>query len=217
MATSRVAASSVRNLGRLNASSTAFLLCDIQEKFRPGIHAFESLVQVAQKMSKASQLLKIPLLVTEQYSKGLGHTVEEIDIGHASVVEDKTRFSMFTPAVAQKLQELKIRSVVLYGIESHVCVLQTCLELMDNDYDVHVLADGVSSMNAPEIDIALRRMAGAGAHVASSESVLFQITNDAKHPDFKALSSLVKEFQAATRQNKLLFKQAAAASGSAQL
>ncbi|KAJ1903537.1 hypothetical protein LPJ81_003005 [Coemansia sp. IMI 209127] len=204
---SRAAASSARRLGWLNANSTAFLLCDVQEKFRPGIHAFESLVQVAQKMSKASRILKVPLIVTEQYSKGLGHTVEEIDIGHASVVEDKSRFSMFTPAVAQKLSELQIQSVVLYGIESHVCVLQTCLELMDNDYDVHVLADGVSSMNYPEIEIALRRMEREGAHVVSSESVLFQITNDSKHPDFKAVSSLVKEFQAAARQNKLLFKQ----------
>ncbi|KAJ1665373.1 hypothetical protein IW140_001454 [Coemansia sp. RSA 1813] len=205
---SRVAASSARSLGRLNASSTAFLLCDIQEKFRPGIHAFECLVQVAQKMSKASRILKIPLIVTEQYSKGLGHTVEEIDIAHASLVDDKSRFSMFTPSVAKKLEELQIRSVVLYGIESHVCVLQTCLELMDNNYDVHVLADGVSSMNYPEIDVALRRMADGGAHVVSSESVLFQITNDSKHPDFKAISSLVKEFQPAARQNKLLFRQA---------
>ncbi|ORX68415.1 Isochorismatase hydrolase, partial [Linderina pennispora] len=121
-----------RNLGRLNAKTTAFFLCDIQEKFRPGIHAFASVVQI----------LEVPLIVTEQYPKGLGHTAPEIDISHASLVDAKTKFSMVTEAVAQKLRELDTRSVVLYGIESHVCVMQTCLELLDNDYDVHVVADG---------------------------------------------------------------------------
>ncbi|KAJ2857300.1 hypothetical protein GGI22_003549, partial [Coemansia erecta] len=90
---SRATSSSVRKLSQLNANSTAFLLCDIQEKFRPRIHAFENLVQVAKKMSKASQILNVPLIVTEQYAKGLGHTVKEIDIGHASLVEGKSRFS----------------------------------------------------------------------------------------------------------------------------
>ncbi|KAJ2663671.1 hypothetical protein IWW48_001152 [Coemansia sp. RSA 1200] len=204
---SRIAASSARSLGRLNASTTAFLLCDVQERFRAGIYGFECLVQVAQKMSKASRILKIPLIVTEQYSKGLGNTVEEIDIAHAALVEDKSKFSMLTDGVSKKLEELKIRSVVLYGIESHVCVMQTCLDLLEKNYDVHVLSDAVSSMNYPEIDIALRRLANHGAFVVSSESVLFQLMDDSKHPDFKAISNLLKEFQPAATQNKLLYRQ----------
>ncbi|KAJ2343528.1 hypothetical protein IWW50_003562 [Coemansia erecta] len=205
-------ATAVRRLGRLNPKTTVFFLCDVQERFRSGIHAFESLVQVAQKMSKFSQLVSIPLIVTEQYSKGLGKTVSEIPTDHAVLIEDKSKFSMITPQVAAKLKELKAQSVVLYGIESHVCVLQTCLELLDGDYDVHVLADGVSSMNAPEIDIAVNRMARAGAHVVSSESVMFQLTGDSLSPDFKAVSGLVKEYQSLARQNRLLFK-----NGTAQL
>ncbi|KAJ1725457.1 hypothetical protein LPJ53_000387 [Coemansia erecta] len=201
-----LAATAARSLGRLNARSTAFLLCDIQERFRPGIHAFESVVQVAQKMTQASKILSIPLLVTEQYPKGLGHTAAEIDISHAQLVEAKSKFSMLTEGVRKKLEDLGITSVVLFGIESHVCVMQTCLELLDNKYDVHVLADGVSSMNAPEIDIAVRRMAGAGAFVVSSESVLFQLTDDAANPKFREISALVKQHQAAAKQNKLLFK-----------
>ncbi|KAJ2762526.1 hypothetical protein IWQ57_005780, partial [Coemansia nantahalensis] len=169
-------------LGRPTAGRTAFFLCDIQERFRTGIHAFESLVQVANKMSRFSAIADIPLIVTEQYPKGLGHTAKEIAVDHAALVDEKTKFSMLTPAVAEKLAELGTESVVLYGIESHVCVLQTCLELLEHKYDVHVLADGVSSMNAPEIDIALARMARAGAHVASSESVMFQLMGDAKNP-----------------------------------
>ncbi|KAJ2743138.1 hypothetical protein GGI20_003966 [Coemansia sp. BCRC 34301] len=203
---SRAAISSVRSLGRLNSKSTAFLLCDVQEKFRSSIHAFESVVQVSQKMSATSKILSIPLLVTEQYPKGLGSTVSEIPLDHASLVEAKTKFSMMTPGISAKLEELQIKSVVLYGIESHVCVLQTCLDLLEQNFDVHVLADGVSSMNYPEIDIALKRMAQCGAHVVSSESVVFQLASDSKNPSFPAIRDMVKEYQQAARQNKLLFK-----------
>ncbi|KAJ1909426.1 hypothetical protein GGI13_000836 [Coemansia sp. RSA 455] len=197
-----------RSLGRLSIKSTAFLLCDVQEKFRSGIHAFESVVQVSQKMSAASKILQIPLLVTEQYPRGLGATASEIPIDHAVINEAKTKFSMMTPGVTAKLEELQTKSVVLYGIEAHVCVMQTCLDLLDLNFDVHVLADGVSSMNYPEADIALKRMALCGAHVVSSESVIFQLTNDSKHPNFPAIRDLVKEHQEAGRQNKLLFKTA---------
>ncbi|KAJ2690177.1 hypothetical protein IWW39_000987 [Coemansia spiralis] len=203
--TSRLA---TRSLGRLNIKSTAFLLCDVQEKFRSGIHAFESVVQVSQKMSAASKILQIPLIVTEQYPRGLGCTANEIPIDHAAHLEAKTKFSMMTPGVTAKLEELQTKSVVLYGIEAHVCVLQTCLDLLEHNFDVHVLADGVSSMNFPEADIALKRMALCGAHIVSSESVVFQLTNDSKHPDFPAIRDLVKEHQQAARQNRLLFKDA---------
>ncbi|KAJ2609223.1 hypothetical protein H4S08_004137 [Coemansia sp. RSA 1365] len=163
-------------------------------------------------MSRFAEISKIPLIATEQYPKGLGHTASEISLVHAELVEEKTKFSMLTQAVAGKLEDLKAKSIVLFGIESHVCVLQTCLDLLALDYDVHVLADGVSSMNSPEIDIALNRMAHAGAHVVSSESIMFQLTGDSKDPVFKQISSLVKEYQVLAQQNKLLFKH-----GTAQL
>ncbi|KAJ2440975.1 hypothetical protein GGF42_007452 [Coemansia sp. RSA 2424] len=158
-------------------------------------------------MSATSKILDIPLIVTEQYPRGLGSTISEIPIDHAALVEAKTKFSMMTPGVTSKLlDELKIKSVVLYGIESHVCVLQTCLDLLELDFDVHVLADGVSSMNYPEIDVALDRMAMCGAHVVSSESVMFQLAGDSQNPKFSAIRELVKEHQQAARQNKLMFK-----------
>ncbi|KAJ1902157.1 hypothetical protein LPJ66_000246 [Kickxella alabastrina] len=193
-------------VGRLAPSTTAFFLCDIQERFRTTIHAFPSLVQVAQKMSHVSQHLSIPLIVTEQYPAKLGSTVAEIPIDHAILNEPKTKFSMVTDTVQEKLKELGVKSVVLYGMESHVCVLQTCLDLLERGVEVHVLADGVSSINHPEIQIALERMRQEGARIVSSESVLFQLTGDASSPLFARIRDLVKEYQQAMRDNKLLFK-----------
>ncbi|KAJ1977383.1 hypothetical protein H4R34_003599 [Dimargaris verticillata] len=196
----------LRSLGRLQAKSTALFICDVQERFRSHIHAFGSVITTAQKMVAAANILEIPIFATEQYSQRLGNTVPEIDISKAKLVLEKSKFSMVLPEMEEALQNHGIKSVVLLGIESHVCVLQTALDLLEREYDVHVVSDGVSSMNAPEVPVALDRMRQSGAFVATSETLLFQLTKDAKSPSFKAISSLVKEFQPAARDNKLLYR-----------
>ncbi|ORZ10842.1 Isochorismatase-like protein [Absidia repens] len=181
---------SLSRIAKLTPQTTALFICDIQERFKGVIWQYPSVISCAGKMLKASKHLDIPLVVTEQYPKGLGATVGELDISDATICLPKTKFSMFLPEVQQ----------------SHVCVLQTALDLLDNSYDVHVLADGVSSCNHPEIDIALARMRQAGAIITTSESALFQLVQDAKHEKFKDISALVKEYAEATKVNKVLFK-----------
>ncbi|CAJ0927109.1 14671_t:CDS:2 [Entrophospora sp. SA101] len=133
-------------------------------------------------------------------------TVKDLDIKNAKVVAEKTKFSMFVPEIENALKNHNIKSIVLFGIEAHVCILQTALDLIENNYDIHVLADGVSSMNYPEIEIALNHIQQAGGSVTSSESILFQLLNDSSDQKFKQISSLVKEYRKETSENKLMFK-----------
>ncbi|KAF9988300.1 Isochorismatase domain-containing protein 1 [Modicella reniformis] len=196
--------SALRNVGRIHQNSTAFFLCDIQEKFRSHIFQFPSVVATAQKMIAAHKILDIPLIVTEQKPKALGATATELDISQAKINLPKTKFSMFLPEVEKELKGIK--SVVLFGIESHVCVLQTALDLLENNYDVHVLADGVSSMNSFEVEQALNRVKSAGGYVTTSESILFQLLVDSEHNKFKLISQLVKDTKEATAGNKLFMR-----------
>ncbi|KAI8639625.1 Isochorismatase-like protein [Parasitella parasitica] len=195
---------SIKKVAKLVPKTTALFICDIQERFKGLIWQYPSVISVAGKMIKASKLLDVPIVVTEQYPKAFEKTVTELDISDAAVCVEKTKFSMYLPEVVDVLKKNNTKSILLLGIESHVCVLQTALELLENGYDVHVIADGISSQNYPEIDIAIARMRSAGAVVTTSESVLFQLCQDAKHEKFKGVSAIVKEYMDASKVNKLL-------------
>ena len=179
-------------LGRLRPETTAILLCDVQEKFRAAIYKFGTVVTGAQRMTRAAKELNMPVIVTEQYPKGLGHTVEEIDVSQATVVA-KTDFSMIVPEVSAKLSELKITDAVIVGLEAHVCVQQTTLDLLASGTNVHLCVDAVSSSDATNRACGLRRAASAGAFVTTTESVLFELIRSKDHPNFKAISTAIKE------------------------
>ena len=134
-----------RNMARLTPDKCVFLVCDVQERFRGAIHNFPAVVAGSQRMLKAAIELKIPTIVTEQYPKGLGKTVEELDVSRAEVFE-KTTFTMLCPAVAARLAEHKqVTDFVLVGIEAHVCVQQTTLDLLEQGFNVHLCVDALSS------------------------------------------------------------------------
>lgn len=158
-------------------------------------------------MFPTAKILDIPIFVTTQNAARLGATVEEVtsllpDKTHSPM--DKTAFSMLVPHLQQALSKLtdsprEKLSIFLVGIETHICVTQTTLDLLAGGHNVYVLADGVSSCNAGERPVALNRLAREGAIVTTSESLLFELVGDAKDGSFKAVSGLVKETKEGTK------------------
>ncbi|KAH9843717.1 Isochorismatase hydrolase [Rhodofomes roseus] len=195
---------SVARVVKVVPGRTVFFVCDLQAKFRPAIHAFGSVVATATKMLKMAKVLDVPVLVTEQSPRSLGPSVPELEFSqlgqlHLGTVS-KSAFTMFTPEVSKILTDRQLRSIAIFGIESHVCVLQTTLDLLEAGYDVHVIADGVSSCNAEEVPLALERMRQAGAQITTSESIAFQLQLDAARPTFKAFSSVIKDEKETTKE-----------------
>eukprot|EP00029_Vermamoeba_vermiformis_P007756 TRINITY_DN3443_c0_g1_i1.p1 TRINITY_DN3443_c0_g1~~TRINITY_DN3443_c0_g1_i1.p1 ORF type:complete len:197 (+),score=30.90 TRINITY_DN3443_c0_g1_i1:47-637(+) len=189
-----------RVINKLRADNTAFFLCDIQERFRSVITAMPSVVQVAKIMVGSAKVLNIPVFVSEQNPKALGKTVPEIDISNAFKIE-KTKFSMLTEELdAEMKRRNNIKNVVLFGIEAHVCVQQTVLGLRERDYNVYLAADGVSSQRQFDRATAFERMRQAGAVVSTSESIIFELLEDAKHIHFKEIQNFFKQ----TREDPLL-------------
>ncbi|CAH2084134.1 unnamed protein product [Euphydryas editha] len=188
-------ARNILKLGALEAQRTAFLLCDVQETFRPHVKHFGEVVRVANKMLEAAKLFKIPVYVSEQYPKGLGPTTKDINLDGAALVYEKTRFSMYNQELKDRLKKdvPNLGSVVLFGIEAHVCIEQTVIDLLNEDINVHVLADGVSSRSLLDRSLALQRMQGIGCFVTSVENVLFKLLKDKNNPAFKGVSKLIKE------------------------
>ncbi|WFD40420.1 coproporphyrinogen oxidase [Malassezia japonica] len=183
------------------AKPAVLLICDMQEKFRPAIYHFDHVLSTADKLVKAAQILEIPTLATEQYPKGLGPTVPELASEIRGVKEhairDKSTFSMaanglvldmLKSASGKSLQYTDVE-FILCGIESHVCVLQTALDLTHAGARVHVVRDGISSCNRNEVPIAVDTMRAAGATVSTSESLLFQLL---------AISGLIRDTKVRT-------------------
>ncbi|KAF2714663.1 Isochorismatase hydrolase [Pleomassaria siparia CBS 279.74] len=190
---------------RRRITNPALFICDIQEKFRPAIHEFPQVVKTAQKLLKASQILNIPVFATTQNKARLGETCAELGLDHPGGVQtlvhhDKTLFSMFTPEVRKGIASLNSPlSCVIVGIESHICVTQTALDLLHEGHKVYVIADGVSSCNKEEVPIALARLRSEGVTVTTSESWLYECVGDAGIEEFRQIIAVVKETHQSTK------------------
>ncbi|KAF2751583.1 Isochorismatase hydrolase [Sporormia fimetaria CBS 119925] len=188
-------------------TNPALFVCDLQEKFRPAIHEFPKVVATTRKLLKASQILNFPVFATTQNKARLGETCPELGLDSAGDVKtvvhaDKTLFSMLTPEVRQAIAAQNTRlSCVIVGIESHICVTQTALDLLEEGHKVYVIADGVSSCNPEEVPIALARLRSEGVVVTTSESFLYECMGDASIPEFKQIIKVVTETKQATKES----------------
>ncbi|RWS29400.1 isochorismatase domain-containing protein 2-like protein [Leptotrombidium deliense] len=182
-------------VGRLVCKESALFLCDMQEKFRNMIQYFPQIVEVSSRLLKAARILDIPVVVTEQYPKGLGATVPELGVQDYPDIKPipKTQFSMMTDEVMKQLKTdwPSVKSIVLCGIETHVCIQGTCLSLLEQGYDVHVVVDGCSSRTMVDRMFAFDRMKSAGAYLTTSESVILSILGGSAHPKFKECQKLI--------------------------
>ncbi|MBI5809241.1 MAG: hydrolase [Ignavibacteriales bacterium] len=184
----------LRNKKILQREKTALLIIDVQERILPVIHNIENVVQNTLKLINGFKILSIPIYFTEQYPKGLGQTEKRIkEALESSEAIQKMSFSCSGAGnLFAELKEKNISQVVVCGIESHVCVQQTVLDLIANDFQVDVAADAISSRKQFDYEIALQRMRTNGAEVTTTESILFELLNVCGTDEFKAVSKLVK-------------------------
>ncbi|MEN9359697.1 MAG: hypothetical protein RL095_1232 [Verrucomicrobiota bacterium] len=172
-----------------------FCLIDLQEKLVPAMsERAEALIQRSGKALQAARLLQIPVLLTEQYPKGLGSTVPAIaSCAPGLPVLEKTSFSAFGAAGFDAMVVgHRARRLILAGIEAHVCVRQTCLDALARGLEVRLLADCTESRSVRDRDLALRELEQKGVEIIGFEAWAFGEMRDAKHPAFKAISALVR-------------------------
>ena len=195
-------------LGYLDPKSTLFLLCDVQERFRPVMRHFEGIIKNTHKLLSAGQILEVALIASEQYPEKLGRTVPELDVKHAIGVYPKTSFSMLadpdiSAAVKLSTPSTALQSVVLFGLESHVCVEQTAMDLLCMNLSVHIVADCTISRSDEDRHLAFERLKQIGCHITTSENVIFKLMRDKNHPKFNDIRKLVSEPTTDTGLSKL--------------
>ena len=179
----------------LELSRSALLIIDMQEAFRANLKRFKKYARRIAIAAQGAQLLNLPILVTEQYPKGLGHTAAEITavLSPDTEIIEKTSFSSCGAAnFVARLQERQISQVLVTGIEAHICVNQTVHDLVASNYQVHLLTDCITSRSKADRKIALVKMQASGAILSSVEMALFELMRDAKHEKFKAIQGLIK-------------------------
>lgn len=178
----------------LNAKDTVFVVVDIQERLAAVMGEREKVVSNTLHLIEIAKLLHIPMLLTEQYPKGLGRTVSEIKdaLPLYEPIEKMAFGCCGEPAFLKSLAALGKKKVILAGMETHVCVLQTCLGLLNERYAAHVVSDAVCSRTRENYGTGIAFMRDAGAVITGTETVLFQLLEKAGTEEFKTISKKIK-------------------------
>lgn len=184
-------------MNKLDRSKAVLVVIDVQEKLMPVIDGADEVVRNIERLIRGAHVLGVPVIVTEQYVKGLGPTVAPVRTaleetsGYRPL--EKSCFSAHgcEPFAAQ-LAALERRQVLVAGVETHVCVWQTVRDLLGTGVQVTILSDAVSSRTPQNKEIALRRMASEGVKLSSTEMALFELTAVSATDEFRAISRLVK-------------------------
>ena len=178
----------------MNAKDSSLLVIDVQAKLNPVMFDPDRVPTGAGKLLKAAEILAVPALVTEQYPKGVGETVDALqDLIPTGCPIEKNSFSCLAEeAFTEKFEDLNRPQVVIAGIEAHICVLQTALALLDQGFDVFVVEDATASRTRENHRAGLERVRDAGGWVVTVEMVLFEWLKYSGTPEFKEISQLIK-------------------------
>jgi nicotinamidase-related amidase len=179
---------------KLDRSRTVLAVIDVQEAFRPAVLDFDEVARNTAVLVQGARRLDVPVLVTEQYPKGLGSTVPEVaeHLGGIAPLQKMCFSAIDADGFHARLSETERDQVLLCGIESHVCVNQTAEDLLADGFEVHVATDAVSSRTERNRDLGLHKMEQAGAHLTSVETALFELLRAAGTPEFKDVQRLVR-------------------------
>lgn len=185
----------MRHENTLDLTRTALVVIDVQDAFRAAISDFAETAARIALVVHAAQMLEVPVIVTEQYPKGLGQTAEEIravlPLGYETI--EKTAFSSCGAAeFVARLEATGARQLLVCGLEAHVCVNQTTHDLLARGYQVHLLADCITARAAHNKQAGLAKMQQSGAIPSTTEMSLFELLRDAGHQQFKAIQKLIK-------------------------
>lgn len=170
------------------------LIIDNQVRLLPSIHNSEQMLQNTRTFLSGLRLLSLPMIITQQYTKGLGMSEESMFL-HSGVTEylDKRTFSCWKdPSIQQKIRESGRSQIILCGIETHICVLQTALDLLQEGYQVILVEDCVSSRKSSDRETAINRMRQEGVTITSFESLLFELMETSLCPEFREVQKLIK-------------------------
>jgi len=180
---------------KLSREQTGLMVVDVQDKLFAQVERPCEVLQSMNKVIKGFQILKLPIVVTEQYPQGLGGTVASLKaiLGSQQEILAKTTFSCFGDELIKKtILESPVNQWILVGIEAHVCILQTAKDLLAANKQVVVLNDGISSRSIFDFSTAIAELRDCGARISSTETVLFELLQDSKAPEFKQISQLVQ-------------------------
>ena len=178
----------------ISLNESVLLVVDVQEKLFPLIKKKKKLIKNINILLKIFSQLKLPILISEQYPSGLGKTIQEIEINTKKIIKnEKTTFSCWKHLnFKHNLKRISKKQIIVCGLETHICVLQTCMDLFDNSFEVFVTEDAVNSRNNESHLLGIDRMRSKGINIVSSEMVLFELLEDSKHKKFKELSMLMR-------------------------
>lgn len=190
---------------RIKREDVVLVVVDFQEKLLPAVRKREELEETMVRLIQGCRVLGTDIIVTEQYPKGLGRTVPAIDAalteplfeGEVPAAQytpiEKTAFSaMRDAAFVEKLQAIGKKTVLLCGIEAHICTQQLCMDLLEEGYNVFVIEDGISSRSKHNKKVACTRMTAAGAVLTTYEAALYEMLERKDSPAFKMISKIVK-------------------------